>query len=240
MRELRAITAALGGAFERAGYGEVLTPALEYEEVLRTGDANAAGAGYRMFDEQGQVLALRSDMTIPIARLVATRFRGVEGPLRLSYSGHAYRAVAHGSGQQREFRQNGLELIGAEGAEAEAEVIALTLTALDEAGLARHRVGLGDGALYRTLLDGLDVPEERRGPLLDCLSQRDLVTLGRRARGPAPPRGAPASRGPAVTGSPAGVRGAPRARPGRRAGCGTARRRRGPRGGAPGRPRPAR
>ena len=97
MRELRAITTALSGAFERAGYGEVFTPALEYEEVLRTGDAGAAGAGYRMFDEQGQVLALRSDMTIPIARLVATRFRGVEGPLRLSYSGHAYRAVAHGS-----------------------------------------------------------------------------------------------------------------------------------------------
>ena len=180
MRELRAITTALGGAFEAAGYGEVFTPALEYEEVLRTGDATAAGAGYRMFDEQGQVLALRSDMTIPIARLVATRFRGVDGPLRLSYSGHAYRAVAHGSGQQREFLQNGIELIGPEGAEAEAEVIALTLAALDEAGLARHRVGLGDGALYRTLLEGLDVPEERRGPLLDCLSQRDLVTLGRR------------------------------------------------------------
>ena len=50
------------------------TPALEYEEVLRTGDENAAGAGYRMFDEQGHVLALRSDMTIPIARVVATRY----------------------------------------------------------------------------------------------------------------------------------------------------------------------
>ena len=179
MRELRAITNALGGAFEGAGYGEVFTPALEYEEVLRTGDATAAGAGYRMFDEQGQVLALRSDMTIPIARLVATRFRGVDGPLRLSYSGHAYRAVAHGSGQQREFLQNGIELIGPEGADAEAEVIALTLAALDEAGLARHRVGLGDGALYRALLDGLEVPDERREPLLDCLSRRDLVTLRR-------------------------------------------------------------
>jgi ATP phosphoribosyltransferase regulatory subunit len=58
-------------------------------------------------------------------------------------------------------------------------VIALALTALDEAGLARHRVGLGDAALYRSLLDGLEVPEERRAPLLDCLSRRDLVTLGR-------------------------------------------------------------
>ncbi len=79
MRELRAITTAWAAPSRRAGYGEVFTPALEYEEVLRTGDAGAAGAGYRMFDEQGQVLALRSDMTIPIARLVATRFRGPRG-----------------------------------------------------------------------------------------------------------------------------------------------------------------
>ena len=179
MAELRSITERMRATLDSAGYGEVWTPMLEYEDVLQTGDEAGAGAHYRMFDERGRVLALRSDMTIPIARLVATRFRGVEGPLRLSYAGHAYRAVAHGSGQQREFLQNGIELIGPEGAEAEAEVIALTLAALDEAGLARHRVGLGDGALYRTLLEGLDVPEERRGPLLDCLSQRDLVTLGR-------------------------------------------------------------
>ncbi len=87
--------------------------------------------------------------------------------------------MAHGSGQAREFLQSGIELIGVPGAEAEAEAIALALTALDEAGLARHRVGLGDAALYRTLLDGLEVPEGRRAPLLDCLSRRDLVTLGR-------------------------------------------------------------
>ena len=66
-----------------AGYGEVWTPALEYEEVLRTGDERAAGAGYRLFDENGQVLALRSDMTIPIARVVACRYADAEPPFRL-------------------------------------------------------------------------------------------------------------------------------------------------------------
>ena len=58
------------------GYGEVSTPTMEYENVLAQGDARAAGASYRLFDEHGQVLALRSDMTIPIARLVATRYEG--------------------------------------------------------------------------------------------------------------------------------------------------------------------
>jgi ATP phosphoribosyltransferase regulatory subunit len=162
--------------FEPAGYGEVWTPALEYETVLKTGDQSAARAGYRMFDEQGQVLALRSDMTIPIARLVGTRFPDA-GTLRLSYFGHAYRAVEHTTGQQREFLQGGIELIGVPGAAGEAEVIALTLAALDAAGLARHRVGVGDGALYRTLLDVLDVPADSRGALLACLVRRDLVTL---------------------------------------------------------------
>ena len=174
MRELRAISDGLRACFEQAGYGEVWTPALEYEDVLRTGDENAAGAGFRTFDEQGHVLALRSDMTIPIARVVATRYAEEPGPLRLSYFAHAYRAVERGTGQQREFLQGGMELIGVDGAPGEAEVIALTLSALDEVGLARHRIGLGDGALYSTLLRSLEVPEK---PLLERLALRDLVGL---------------------------------------------------------------
>ena len=81
MRELRAIGDRMRAAFEGAGYGEIHTPALEYEEVLLRGDERAAGARYRSFDEQGAVLALRSDMTIPIARVVATRYAEAEPPL---------------------------------------------------------------------------------------------------------------------------------------------------------------
>ena len=114
MRELREITGTLRTtSSSRAGYGEVWTPTMEYEEVLRRGDDRAAGAGYRLFDEHGQVLVLRSDMTIPIARVVATRYsRAPSLPLRLCYFAHAYRAVDTRSGQSREFLQGGLELIG--------------------------------------------------------------------------------------------------------------------------------
>ena len=61
------------------------------------------------------MLALRSDMTIPIARVVATRYPEQDGPLRLCYFAHAYRAVERGTGQQREFLQGGIELVGVEG-----------------------------------------------------------------------------------------------------------------------------
>jgi ATP phosphoribosyltransferase regulatory subunit len=179
MRELRAISERMRATFEGAGYGEVHTPALEYEEVLRRGEERAAGARYRTFDEQGDVLALRSDMTIPIARVVATRYTDVEPPLRFCYFAHAWRAVERGVGEPREFLQGGLEMIGVGAPEGDAEVVALTVAALDAAGLRRHRVGVGDGSLYRTLLQALEVPEDRHLPLLECLSRRDLVGLDR-------------------------------------------------------------
>src|SRR2546423_238589 len=182
MRELRALLDGIRVSFEGAGFGEVLTPTVEYEEVLRTGDGRAAGAGSRLFDDHGRLLVLRSDMTIPIARLVSTRFAGHDGPLRLCYFGHAYRSVLRGSGQTTEFLQAGAELIGVPGAEGDAEIVGVVLDALAAAGLRRHRVGVGDGALYRGLLEAFEVPEDQRQALMTCLTRRDLAGLEARVR----------------------------------------------------------
>jgi ATP phosphoribosyltransferase regulatory subunit len=180
MRELRALSERLRHAFEGAGYGEIWTPALEYEDVLRTGDERAAGAGYRLFDEHGEVLVLRSDGTIPIARVVSSRYADAEPPFRFCYFAHAYRAVERGAGQLREFLQGGIELIGVPAPAGDAEVVALTAAALDSAGLRRHRIGIGDGSLYRRLLESLDVPEDEHMPLLERLARRDLAGLSMR------------------------------------------------------------
>src|SRR5881275_3315849 len=177
MRELRALLDGLRAAFESAGYGEVQTPTVEYEEVLRQGDARAAGAGYRLFDDHGRLLVLRSDMTIPIARLVGTRLDAHDGPLRLCYSGHAYRSVLRGSGRPSEFFQAGAELIGVPGAEGDAEVVGLGLDALEAVGLRRHRVGIGDGELYRRVLAAFEVPEPVGGELMGLLTRRDMAGL---------------------------------------------------------------
>jgi ATP phosphoribosyltransferase regulatory subunit len=182
MRELRALMDGLRSSLQEAGYGEVRTPTVEYEDVLRQGDERAAGAGWRLFDEHGNLLVLRSDMTIPIARMVGTRFGGVDGPLRLCYSGQAYRSVTRGSGQLTEFLQVGAELIGVPGVEGDAEVVALVLDALSGCGLRRHSVGLGDGALYRALLDAFDVADEDADALMSALMRRDLVGLEARVR----------------------------------------------------------
>ena len=180
MRELRSVTAALLDTFAREGYGEVSTPALEHQEVLQRG--GGAQPAYRVMDEHGQVLALRPDMTVPIARLAAKRYADVEPPLRFCYLADVYRGVRPHRGQMREFLQAGVELIGAPSPQGTAEALRVLCAALDAAGLRHYRVGLGDAALYPALLETHGVPSEARAVLLGSLVARDFVGLERELR----------------------------------------------------------
>jgi ATP phosphoribosyltransferase regulatory subunit len=175
MRELRALSERVRAVFDAAGYGEVYTPALEYERP----DALGAEAAYRMFDQHGNVLVLRSDMTVPIARLVGTRYATAEVPLRFCCFAHSYRSVRTHRGQSRELLQAGVELIGAPAANGTAEVLTVLCDALDAIGLSDYRVGLGDATLYPMLLLGLGVPAEGRQRVLAELASGDFVGVER-------------------------------------------------------------
>jgi ATP phosphoribosyltransferase regulatory subunit HisZ len=177
LRELRAITDAMRDVFAQQEYGEVATPALEYETVLTRGDSAAADPAYRLFDEHGDVLVLRSDMTIPIARVVATRYPTAPLPLRFSYVAHAYRAVHRHRGHPREILQAGIEFVGAPGPQGTAEAVTVLCAALDAAGLTSYRVGLGDASLFPRALERAGVTEH--GPILEMLATRDMVGLER-------------------------------------------------------------
>jgi ATP phosphoribosyltransferase regulatory subunit len=182
MRELRALTDRIRAVFEAAGYGEVYTPALEYDVDLPSWGGTPRPA-YRLFDEHGDVLVLRSDMTIPIARLAATRYRSVDPPLRFSYFAHAYRGVRPQRGQSREFLQAGVELVGAPAPSGTAEVLTVLCAALDAAGLSSYRVGVGDASLYPTLLEAVGVAPELHERIVSELASGDFVGVEREVRG---------------------------------------------------------
>jgi ATP phosphoribosyltransferase regulatory subunit len=177
MRELRRLHRSMIEVFEGRGYDEVATPAIEYDEVLARGDGRTAESAYRFFDERGDLLALRSDMTVPIARLVASRYADADPPLRFCYLANAYRAVRPQRGQMREFAQAGVELIGAPAPAGTVEIIEVLEAALDAAGLDRAVIGLGDADLYRQLLTELEVEGEARKAVLERLAMHDLVGL---------------------------------------------------------------
>ncbi len=179
-REARVITDALRAVFERHGYGEVYTPALEYESVLARADMADAQPAYRVFDDSGAVLVLRSDMTVPIARVVASRYAAAEPPLRFCYFAHCYRGVAPARGQPRELLQAGIELVGSPAPQGTAEALTVLCHALDATGLSDYRIGLGDASLFPALMAALQVPEHAREGLLEALVMRDFVGLGQR------------------------------------------------------------
>jgi ATP phosphoribosyltransferase regulatory subunit len=181
MRELRAMTDRIRNVFESAGYGELYTPALEFEGTFAQEDRRHASPAthpaYRLFDEQGNVLVLRPDMTLPIARVVATRYAHAEPPLRFCYFAHAYRGVRPQRGQSRELLQAGVELIGAPGPEGTAEALSVLCAALDAAGLETYRVGMGDASLYPELLGSLGVSEEPAERILTALARGNFVDV---------------------------------------------------------------
>jgi ATP phosphoribosyltransferase regulatory subunit len=178
MRELSSIVGTLKRVFGEAGYGEIATPALEYEEVLARADIGARPA-YRVVDDHGAVLVLRSDMTVPIARVIATRYTASEPPLRFCYVAPVYRTVRPHRGMSREFLQAGIELVGLPSTDGTAEAITVLCHALEAVGLREFRVGLGDAALFPRLLEESGVDGEARERVLNELARGDFVGMER-------------------------------------------------------------
>lgn len=173
--ELRAVENALRDVFARYGYREVRTPVVEFAHHLERADSGGLERAYRLFDEAGRVLVLRPDMTIPVARLIATRMADHPGPVRVSYTGPSFRVPQPGRPVACEHRQAGAELVGADGPEADAEAVRLLWEALHAAGLSRVRIGLGDVSVTDAVLDALAVPADARGRLSRAAQARDLV-----------------------------------------------------------------
>jgi ATP phosphoribosyltransferase regulatory subunit len=173
----RAAENALAALFARWGYDEVVTPTFEYLETLTAAGGDSAENMFRFFDKNNAILALRPDMTAPIARMAATRFRESSPPLRLFYLANVFRHEQAQAGRQCEFYQAGVELLGAGGPMADAEVVALAVEALREAGLKDFQLGLGQVQFINGILaeSGLSAAEQRR--VKSCMVNRDLVGL---------------------------------------------------------------
>lgn len=151
------------------------TPALEYLETFARGFGAPSPAGwFVVVDRTGELLALRPEMTVPVARFIATRWS--ERVARLYYAGSVFRGEPH-RGTGREFLQAGVELVGQAGTDADAELVALAVEALQACGVAHVKIGLGHAAFLRAVLEGADFEEEDRRAAQVALYRRDFVTL---------------------------------------------------------------
>lgn len=181
-REREAVVSAVSELFSSWGYDPVETPLVEEYRTLEAG----AGEGlersaFRLFDLDGSLLALRPELTVPIARVAASRLAGSSGPHRIRYAAEVFREHASLRGQARQFTQVGVELIGSHGAAADAEVVLLLIGALESAGLESFLVGIGTAEVLRALFDRAGGPAEWRDAAVAAAQSRNLVELDRLA-----------------------------------------------------------
>ncbi len=191
----RAVTDGMLLRMQRWGYQEVVTPTIEYFDTLVRGEGTEAGDRlFKLVDRGGELLALRPEMTTPVARLITTHLRGQPLPLRLAYAGQVFRGSETGSGRLREFPQVGCELIGAGTLEADAEIVALAVDALAASGAPACSISLGHVGFLRGMLGGLALPAEGDREVRALLYQKDFVGL----RGILDRYGVPAERAEAL------------------------------------------
>ena len=174
----REIEQKLRAVFGRWSYQEVLTPGFERFEVLESGLGEALSEEtFRFSDRQANALALRPEMTTPIARLVSTRMRDDPLPLRLSYIAPAYRYEEPQEGRMREFTQAGVELIGWGGVDADAESLFMAVEALDAVGLSDACFDINDANVVDGVLEAVGVPGGDRRRCKSLIADRNVVAL---------------------------------------------------------------
>ena len=173
----RSVEERIRRVFELYGYGEVCTPAFEHLELLiaKAGE-DVVKQIYNFRDKGGRELGLRFELTTPIARIVASR-PDLPKPIRFYYIAPVWRYEEPQRGRLREFWQAGVELIGVEGPEGDAEVIAVAHDALKSAGLTSFEVRLNDRRVVEDLLAAAGVRPERVPDALRALDK--LERLGK-------------------------------------------------------------
>jgi ATP phosphoribosyltransferase regulatory subunit len=175
---MRATQEAVLAEMRRWGYLLVVTPSLERLDVLALGlESEQQRRLFKLTDADGSVLALVGERTVPVARLAAGKLRSAALPLRLCYAGSVLTNNPSRFVGRREAYQVGAELIGASGAVADAEVIAMAVRCLDAAGLRQYQVDVGHAEFFFGLLDGLQMPPEAKGDIRSALAARDFVAL---------------------------------------------------------------
>ena len=164
--------------FESWSYTEIIPPTYEHYDVLKAGsDADFERRIFRVLDREGNILALRPDITTQVARIVGTKLHDLPLPLRFYYLSNVFRFEEPQAGRQREFYQAGLELIGAPGPEADAEMVAVLIEALRQVRLRGFQINLGQMAFFRAIVAELDLSPAQVEKLKGAINRKDEVGL---------------------------------------------------------------
>jgi histidyl-tRNA synthetase len=178
MKERRYVENTLRRVFETYGYQEIKTPIFEDLKLftMKSGEG-IIGEIYHFQDKGGRDLALRPELTAPVARIYLNKLQKAFKPLKIYYFGSCFRYERPQAGRWRQFWQLGCELIGGVSPESEAEIIALAAHCLEEIGLDGYEIHLGNLGILRGILSQDQVSLAEQDQIMALIDKGDVKEL---------------------------------------------------------------
>jgi ATP phosphoribosyltransferase regulatory subunit len=161
-----------------SGFSEVISPTLEFYDVFQ-GDSMSIEQEkmYKLFDNTGRILVLRPDMTMPIARIAATKLREALYPMRICYCGNIFRINEDWDGKVSEMTQSGIEIIGSESLKADGEVIITAIQALIAIGVKKFQLEIGEAEFFKALIEDINLKSDEMELLRRLVENKNFGAL---------------------------------------------------------------
>lgn len=165
--------------FEKWGYEEIATPTIEYYETFKHKTQNLKEEEmYKFFDKNGRILVLRPDMTVPVARMINTKLKDMNLPLKLFYKANVFRVHESLEGKRNEYLDCGIELIGGDGEGIDLEVLITALEALKFLKTKESfKLEIGNVNILKSAINSMDLSKNHKENIIELINKKSLINL---------------------------------------------------------------
>lgn len=172
------LQAAIEQVFDSYGYKEIVTPSIEFYQTYQTGfEQIQEEAMYKFFDHNGSILTLRMDMTVPIARVAATKFKDQQPPLRFRYCANVYKVKESFAGKRNEVTDCGIELLGLNEEQSDLEILVCALEVMECMEQEPFTLEIGNVNFFHTAVKLLGLTKDETETLADLIDRKSLTEL---------------------------------------------------------------
>lgn len=163
---------------DKWGYDEIITPTIEFYDTINSGfEALREEELYKFFDNKGKIMALRPDMTIPIARVVASKFKEVKQSLRFRYCANVFRVHESLGGKKNEYTDCGVELIGEKDENSDLEILVTALDVLKVLEKYKYKLEVGNIKFFNSAVEELNLDYDEKMKLSQLIDRKSLQEL---------------------------------------------------------------
>ena len=169
---------AIEQVFDSYGYKEIVTPSIEFYQTYQTGFEQIHDEQmYKFFDHNGGILTLRMDMTVPIARVAATKFKDQKPPLRFRYCANVYKVKESFAGKRNVVTDCGIELLGLDEKQSDLEILVCALEVMECMKQASFTLEIGNVNFFHTAVELLGLTKDETQILADLIDRKSLTEL---------------------------------------------------------------